>query len=69
MKCELDYAVLVGKWFGINGELQMFQFMFGVKIKMIVCFKHCFSGIEQERQPEVGLCPLQCLHELVLSEL
>lgn len=59
----------MGKWFGINGELQMFQFIFGVKIKMIVCFKHCISGIEQERQPEVGLCPLQCLDELVLSEL
>lgn len=48
----------MGKWFGINGELQMFQFMFGVKIKMIVCFKHCLSGIEQERHPEVALCPL-----------
>lgn len=54
----------MGKWFGINGELQMFQFTFDVRIEMIVCFKHCFSGIDQERQPDIGLCPL---HGVLMS--
>lgn len=54
----------MGKWFEINGELQMFHFTFDVKIEMIVCFKHSISGIEQERQPEVGLCPL---HSVLMS--
>lgn len=57
------------KWFRISGELPLFHFIFGAKIKRIVRFEHWISGIEQESQPEVSLCPFQCLNELILSEL